>query len=240
MSGSEQHPSFLELDRLALDAPTSPATREHVAGCAVCQEHLASLSPPRDLSELPAIRRRVRARPAARLLWAAPALAAAAAVALFVLSRPPGRVDTEIRGPAAEDGFTTVKGSAAVLLHVKRGERVFVWDGAEPVVPGDKLRLEVAADGFTHVTVLAEPRGERGAEPAVLYSASIDPGRPVALPKAWEVDDAPGEESLVVLLSSAPLDEGAARDAARAPRDGIWIRRLVLPKRSAEEKEETP
>jgi len=244
----EPHPSFLELDRLALDAPASPATRAHVAACPVCQQHLASLAPPRDLTELPAIRRRVRAASTTttttknRLRWAAPALAAAAAVALFVMARPPARVEPEASVPPQQEGFTTVKGGASVLLHIKRGERVFVWDGAEPVMPGDKLRLEVAADGFTHVAVLAEPAqgGARGAAPAVLYSAPIDPAQPVALPKAWEVDDTPGDESLIVVLSTSPLEGDAALEAARGgatPRDDDdrWTRRLVLPKRPLQE-----
>ena len=244
----EPHPSFLELDRLALDAPASPDTRAHVAACPVCQQHLASLAPPRDLTELPAIRRRARAASTTttttknRLRWAAPALAAAAALALFVMARPPARVEPEASVPQQQEGFTTVKGGASVLLHIKRGERVFVWDGAEPVMPGDKLRLEVAADGFTHVAVLAEPvqGGARGAAPAVLYSAPIDPAQPVALPKAWEVDDTPGDESLIVVLSSSPLEGGAALEAARGgatPRDDDdrWTRRLVLPKRPLQE-----
>ncbi|AKT38551.1 hypothetical protein [Chondromyces crocatus] len=258
MNHPDQHPSFLELDRLALDAATSPETQAHVAACPTCQRHLASReSAP--LADLPALQQRARAAAAARdltgprrivqlpavrrLLWAGPSLAAAAAVILFVLFRPQVHVDVP-HDPATSGEFTTIKGSASALLHIKRGEHLFVWDGLAPVQPGDKLRLEVAADGFTHVTVLAAPPPSApGAPPApfassvpqapapvVLYSAAIDPERPVALPKAWEVDDSPGPESLVVVLSAAPLDPTLALDALRTPRDGVWIQRFDLSK----------
>ncbi|EYF06399.1 hypothetical protein [Chondromyces apiculatus] len=242
MNTTDHHPSFLELDRLALGAPTSPETGEHVAHCAACKSHLAALAQPPDLTALPALARRARAASTAqarssmarRLLWAAPTLAAAAAVLLFIAFRPaPLTTLPEDNDPAAEEAFTTVKGGASVLLHIKRGERVFLWDGAEPVLPGDKLRLEIAPEGFTHVAVLADPRadGPQVPRPTLLYTAPLDPEKPAALPKAWEVDDAAGDEVLVVLLSTSPLDGEDALSLARTPRDGIWTRRLVLPKR---------
>jgi len=220
------HPSFLALDRLAVADRADPATQGHVAVCARCARYVALVRAGQDVAPS-ALERR---KPASRW-WAALAAAAlfgGAAAALVVSTR------AGFRSPGA-DTYTSTKGYPTVALYVKRGERVFLWSTGERVLPGDRLRLEVAADGFSHVTVLAKPSGSRlGQKLERVYDAPIDARKPTLLPTAWQVDDAPGDETLLVFLTRAPLGEQALSEALRQPAasDDVWVERLVLPKPS--------
>src|SRR5262245_55362588 len=80
-----------------------------------------------------------RRRLGAVVIVAAAAVAAAAALLMIVL-RPPDP-EPEARLGSTGGDVTTVKGLPSAVVHVKRGERVFVWDGSEPIEPGDALRL---------------------------------------------------------------------------------------------------
>jgi hypothetical protein len=134
----------------------------------------------------------------------------------------PGGFDRDV---TAEKG-----GAPEVALWIKRGERVFTWQDEEPVQPGDRLRIEVAPAGYSHVAVLA-PRGGRL---ELLYAGPVRAAGSTLLPKAWEVDAAAGRETLVVVLSHRPLSRDEAEAQADAPRTGeAFVRRLVLDKRSA-------
>jgi hypothetical protein len=95
------------------------------------------------------------------------------------------------------------------------------------VQPGDRLRLEISAEGLGQLLV-ATPGGFQ--EP--LFQGPIDAKRPTLLPTSWLVDDSPGSESLLVVLSAEPLsaDEATAAVAAHQ-RDGrVWTTELTLPK----------
>ncbi len=197
------HPSFLQLDRAALGAEVSGETRVHLATCARCQAHLARVGEPGLVPAWVHAIDRPKRRP--WILGGAFALAAACAVVAFVLARgsKPGEAE-----------YTTVKsGAPSYTLHVKRGDAVFAWDGVAPIRPGDHLRLEIAASGYTHLRVLA-------AHDAPLYEAPIGDGVTL-LPTAWTVDATPGDEVLTIVLGDEP---------------STWRTTLRLPKQL----EETP
>lgn len=204
------HPSYLELDRIALGA----APGEHVASCPRCRAYVDSVAPidgaaPGWVGALAGGPR----RPRWRWLGGGAMVLAVATIALVVAWPRPSR------RPAS-----TAKGGPAVAVHIKRGDHVFTWDGRAAIQPGDRLRLEVSPAGFAHVGVFT-PTGERLLP---LYHAEL-PGTAV-LPPAWEVDRAPGPEILVVVLSDRPVAD--ARLGALLS-EGAWLATLRLPKGDA-------
>lgn len=229
-----RHPSFLELDRVALGAPAAPATRAHLEGCERCRAHLARA---REAGPVPAWALQLGDRPR-RAWWSGPRLAiagglvaaAAALLLVVVVGEQRARVarapETATAGPAI-----AAKGSPEVVVHLKRGEVVSTWDGVSPVRPGDLLRLEVVPGENRHVQVLTRDGGPAG-RLLVLYSAALEPrAGAVALPFALEVDGAPGPETVIVVLSRAPLEPGAlANGTEQVPAAGGWRTTIVLPK----------
>jgi hypothetical protein len=194
------HPSFLELDRLALGA-SREATRAHVDQCPQCQAHLAQLEWQTSVPDW--VRGRGAPKPRTvgarwRLLGLVATFAGAAAVWVMVSHVPPA--ETVGAEKAAGPG---------VALYVKHGDQVLLWDGQTPVHPGDHLRLQVAPEGFAHIRVTGEVPSD------VLYEADL-PAAGGFLPLSWRVDEAPQEEVLDVTLSG--------------PGKTPWHGRLTLPK----------
>jgi hypothetical protein len=218
MIDTPRHPSFLALDRLAA-ADLGPAdVRQHVADCARCSEYVHSIQEGAPLPQLAP--RRVARRPWSRVAAVALAIAAAAGIALL------------LQKPREEPiAYVGTKGQPSLALYVKRAEEVFAWQQDQFVMPGDRLRIEVAGAGFEHIAVLSFGASERRAER--LYDAPIAPQGSALLPVAWQVDDAPGDETLVVVLSPAPLSEDRVSELLDHPdrTGGVWIKRLLLRKR---------
>jgi hypothetical protein len=195
------HPSYLELDRVVLGSEHASATREHVEGCTRCSLYVERVGRP----DVPPawVHALAPQRPGWRkwFLGAGFAVAAAAAVLLLVVPR--------IRNDRTDEpSYTTVKGSPTVGVHIKRGTDVFLWDGVEPVKPGDRIRLEVAASGYRRVQVLAGG--------ASLFDDALPETGALQLPAAWEVDAQPGAEILDVVL----FDRAG----------GTWRTTLTMPK----------
>jgi hypothetical protein len=220
------HPSFLALERHALGA-TRPELAAHLAACASCAAYVADAAP--SAAPVPAWAREAKPR---RTSWLTPfrSLGLAAAVAGVVLvgvnlSRP--------RAPDGDgvDGYIGTKGAPGAWLFLKRGDDVHVWNGNEPVVAGDLLRFKVQGAGFAHVGVFAvvpEPPGY-----ARLYDGVLAGAQALSLPSAWEVDARSGDETLLVVLSAAPVAPGdVAGLAARGDDAQHWLRRFVLTKRA--------
>src|SRR5262249_34179578 len=86
----------------------------------------------------------------------------------------------------------------AVAIHVKRGERVALWDGQSPVHPGDRLRIEVAAEGYRHVRVTT---GTELGGTTVLYEGVLPAERSWLLPLSFEVNEKGSTETLDIVLS---------------------------------------
>jgi hypothetical protein len=144
------------------------------------------------------------------------------------------RADQPTGAPAASGAsFATAKGGPAVGVYIRRGGRTFLWNGTEPVEPGDALRLKIVPDGMTRVHVFG--RATEEAELTLLHRAAIAPDRDALLDTAWRVDGEGEREVLVVVLSPRPLSIASARAAARsgATEREQWVVRLILPKRRA-------
>lgn len=204
------HPSFLELDRVALGIDVASATRTHLSSCERCRLHVERLehheAPPAWVRDLP----KPRGSRRTWLFGGGFALAAAAAVLLLVIARSDRDADLD-------PSFTTVKGGPSVAIHIKRGDAVFVWDGLEPVSPRDQLRLEIAATGYQRVQVFA-------AGDVPLYDAPIAAGPgSMLLPTAWVVDAEPGAETLTIVLSDG------------GPHQPVWRTTLKLTKTTEED-----
>jgi hypothetical protein len=220
---TEQHPSYLELDRHALGAATQPATVAHVAECARCRHYLASAlpagEPPRWLDA--SLRPLSAARRTRRWALAGASLAAAAALLLVLLGR--GVEESEYDG---------IKGAPAVGVYVLREGNVRLWDGA-PLQSGDRIRLEVAPEQFRRVSVFSLSEGK---QPRSLFTGAVTPGARQVLPKAWQIDAAPTPEQLAVFFSDTEISAQAAEVLLRArdPRE-VWLVQLALPKRTPSE-----
>jgi hypothetical protein len=230
-----QHPSFLALDRHALGV-ASADTAAHLAGCETCRAHLRDVAPatgvPAWALEIEAPRRPRFAWPWAprsrKLGWGVAALACAAA--LWVAS---GHLaGTPATGTGAGTGagaYVGTKGGPEIWLYVKRGERIELWNGSDPVHPGDLLRLGVQPDRYRHISVF----GGNGAPRAYtrLYDAPVAAGQPTAVPLAWKVDAQPGDETLLVVLGpEAVAPDEVGKILAQGDQGGHWSRRLTLPK----------
>ncbi len=199
------HPSFLALDQAAAGKGET-ATHEHLAQCPQCQAHVARLEQP---VAVPAWAKELGA-PAPRrsvLLWLT-GLAVATASAAFLLVPVTPTVQA--------------KGDPALRVHVKRGERVLLWNGTDALRPGDVLRLELAAGDFSQLTIATEqPDGSL----SVLHRGAVDP-KQALLPTAWTLDDEPRDDVLWIALSAAPLTDA---DVAQRAAHG-WSTRLVFRK----------
>jgi hypothetical protein len=217
------HPSYLELDRFALDG-RNVATAAHTASCPRCRAHLDRLGRPVAIpSWIQLVEQRDEPRwPAWLRLPRLAAVAAAGALtaAALVIAGPRTR-------PAAYDG---VKGNPSVALYVRHEGRVALWDGHASVETGDGLRLEVSSQGFSHVAVATID----GAEVTELYDGQLSDGETL-LPASWTVDESVGTERLVVVFSRRPVSSADLRAAVRAQSRTaeIWTTTLELAKRGA-------
>ena len=208
-----------------------PAIEAHAAACADCRARLRALDDEQRRFEdeisfdrfAAGVERAARGATAAkrarpRLWMAAPTLALAAGVALFVTFRDPARpLDG---GPGVRS-----KGGAGITVRVAgaAGQRTARLDAPEPLVAGDRLRIGYV--GGQHRYLLSLSIDDKG-EVTPLYpeqgtSLSVPPEtKPVThyLPDSLELTGA-GTEIIVVLLSDQPIDVEAARRAARAAFD---------------------
>lgn len=231
MTAPETHPSFLQLDRRALGV-VDPAIGLHVAACERCRTYVERVSTipvvPRWASDL-AVAPGAAARPP-RYTWHALLAALAGTAALLVLFVQRGPTPNG-GGEVNDNSYIGAKGLPAVWVYRKRGDDVVLWDGQEPFAPGDDIRLKVDPDGFAHVGVFA--RGADG-HASRLYGAPATGNRAALLPVAWSVDDSPGTESLIVILSDKPIDASEVeRFLQREDPRRFWLRRLELPKTGA-------
>lgn len=212
MSEIITHPSFLELDKLAVGAggAGSEITRLHVASCAQCTSHLERLRAPAPIPEW------VRTPPQPwwmkwMLKWTltSPSLAwAGAAAAALVIAG--GVYALRAPGSGNHDAYQEKGTDPALAIFVKRGQTIGPWDGSSAVQGGDQLRLQVAPEGYTHITV-DSPQTPK----AHLFDGDLTQVT-AFLPVSWKVDDQPGPEVLDITLT---------RSGAPA-----WHSRIELPK----------
>jgi hypothetical protein len=191
--------SALQLDRFLMgELPDAQAeqVRSHLEGCARCQKAVEGmrpealpplrLLPPIDLGR--ARKNRLRGAAAAAL-----GLAAAAASLLLVL-RPAGE---RIKG----SGF-------ALSMYVQHGDEVRRAGPGEVVAAGDAVRFAVTAPRESYVAVLSvDPKGRASVYfPLGARAQAVAAGADVPLPLGTRLDASVGEERIVGLSCSSPVE----------------------------------
>jgi hypothetical protein len=212
------HPSFLLLDRASLGI-LMPEVTAHLTVCAQCQAYLKSLAetpvPPR--AQPPRLEARVP-RSWSWVTAGAGAVAVAAAIAIMARPAPP---------TSETDLYIASKGAEAAWLYVKHGSETRLWDGKSAVAPGDRLRLKVEPGRFGHLQVFSLGSTERA---ELIYSARLERRERLVLPEAWEVDDAPEPERLLIVFSQQPAPD-AWREIVRGQQPkGLASVAFTLPK----------
>jgi Domain of unknown function (DUF4384)/Putative zinc-finger len=149
----------------------------------------------------------------------APALAAAAAIALAIAEPWTPSV------PSARDttgsGTRTKGGPASLGWVVRRGEHVFAGRPEQPVRAGDAVRFSISAREPVYVAILGvDPKGRL----SVFYPegdqlAKVEAGRDQLLPAAIEVDMAAGAEQLYAVFCTSAVALSPVRDAIERSAD---------------------
>jgi len=218
--------SALHLDRFLageLDEMGARRVRQHVAECSRCAGAVEGMRAARDerLPPLRVVPLAPRARRWPRAAAAGACLAAAAS--LLLLARAPGE---RVKGP----GF-------ALRMYVEHAGEVRRAGLGETVAPGDAVRFAVTAPAKAYVAVLSlDPKG-RGSVyfPLGARAEAVGPGAEVALPLGTRLDATVGEERIVGLFCSSPvelepLSVQLERGGAPAP-DGCQVTRWGFVKR---------
>ncbi|HVT08360.1 MAG TPA: hypothetical protein VHO67_12955 [Polyangia bacterium] len=210
--------SFAWDDNEIHGTPLPEAVARHVGACPRCRRTAERRETSRQIFATriaaPLRQRLVAARPRRRWTlggarWRVPAIVGAmAVVGLFAVVR--------LRQGDGGDvaSYVGAKGDVAIQLAGRRAGRVFLFEGETTAQPGDELELTVR--GASRYVLVGSVDGTGRFSP--FYPASLE-GRSLALPADGrpleppvQLDDAPGPERIVVVLSRAPL---AARDVAR-------------------------
>ena len=212
------HLSTLRLHQLRtgeLGRDEARTAQAHVAACPVCRDRLkAQLAFRRAFEVQPppvALPPRVPgawSRWSRWLRWTPMPLLLAALALIVIHIAPPHGTDTRLKG--GKDVVVLVAGHGALVP-------------GEAVHPGDRLQLRVPAGDWQEAWV--------GDADGLIGHFALRPDQPTLSPFALTVDDQLGDEQLVIVLSTDPLDQGSASAALRGRRmDGVVVRRLPLHK----------
>lgn len=156
--------------------------------------------------------------------WGAP-LAIAATAALFMLrvgDTTPATKRAETASATLQLSENRVKGLQPHLqVFRKQDERVERLKPGHTVMAGDVLQLRyVAGDAAHGVIVSIDGRGEVTlhfpTEPA--EPTKLERGKAIALPHAYELDDAPDFERFVLITAAEAIEVESVQRAARALR----------------------
>lgn len=189
--------SALHLDRFLageLDEVGARRVRQHLEECSRCAGAVEEMQAARG-ERLPPLRLVPLARPARNWPRAAAAVAGLAAAASVLLL---------IRGPGER-----AKGAGFALgMYVEHAGEVRRAGPGETVAPGDAVRFAVTAPAKAYVAVLSlDPEG-RGSVyfPLGARAEAVGPGAEVALPLGTRLDATLGEERIVGLFCSSPVE----------------------------------
>ena len=152
-------------------------------------------------------------RPARRVGWLVPALAAAAALVLAV-----GVGVLDIAAPGPDDGILIKGGDAELVVFRKTAAGTERLEPGAAATPGDLIRVGyraagrsygviVSTDGNGNVTQHLPRSGGR--------AASLETGGTVLLDFSYELDDAPRWERFYLVTGSEGFDLEPVRQAAR-------------------------
>lgn len=235
------HPSFYVLDALLLGAGggvDDVTVAAHVRDCPRCAAYLAGAQAAIVpawlagvvLAPAPAPARAQWWRPGRGRLWFWPLLSAAAMASVAVL----GVLNWRSAAPSLGDdlpappGEVREKGAPALRVFIKRGARVFPWDGRGAIRADDKLRFEVHGAGAGFISVALRPAG---AAPVLLYEGQLAAGAQL-LPLSFRVDEDGSEEIVSVIIDRAPVAAGLHAQAAETGGGPVWRQILVFRKAS--------
>jgi len=218
--------SALRLDRWML-GELGPEDGEsvgtHVAGCAACSAAVAGIR---------GVREEVRAQPLpvrlappplrrrAPLAAAGLGLGLALAAGLFLMLR-------------SEPAWRTKGAGLSLTMFVQHGGEVRRAGPGETVAPGDAVRFAVSTPSPAFVAVLSvDPAGRASVYfPEGPRATQVPGGAEVPLPLGTRLDATTGEERLVGLFCSSPVELEPVRlalqqapDAARLPTDCQGLR----------------
>jgi hypothetical protein len=240
-------PSDFSLDDAELHGPAATVAA-HLAGCARCihrRQRRAALAEEFRGPTADAVWTAVQRRTAAGRLTAKPGLLGLAAAATLVL------VAGVVLQPSAQDqeAYLGVKGAPGLDVFCRRQGNTFRLDPGQALQQGDELRFRAfgASPGARYVVLGSVDGTGRFAPfyPGDLGQPSVPlPPADMALPGGVTIDEAPGPERVLLVVSSQPLSARAVARAAEAgaatgqfPReiDGVAVtsRWLVLPKQVA-------
>jgi len=201
-------PSTFALDDAEIHGgPAAMTIAQHLDECLPCRKRRAqrdeygrrfdsALGPP--LWSRIDVARRGQHRRWIRPFGLAAPLLAAVAVAVLVVGRSP-------------DVYRATKGDLAIEIAARRADAVFVVDPGTDVRAGDELQFTVRdARAAGHYVLVGSVDGTGKFSP--FYPGSVDghsvplppPGAPLAPPVV--LDEAPGPERIVVVLSEHPIE----------------------------------
>jgi hypothetical protein len=238
---SAKHPSFFALDQAVASGNISVTLQQHADACQQCRQHLARIQPakgvePAWVANLASQQARIVAlvvpkRSLSTLVqWLVTfkyplMLAVPAAAALLFLVRPSPRLGQGVDA----DPYVGVKSAGPMLwTYIRRSEKTFLWDGTAAVAPGDRIRLKVDPARLTFVSAFS--RAEDGSW-KLLWAGRSDGKNPLALPVAWEIDEQPGQERLLIVASRQELTAAERSDPGIVSNNqDRWSQALFLQK----------
>jgi Putative zinc-finger/Domain of unknown function (DUF4384) len=194
--------SAFRLDRWMmgeLPPPDAQAVKEHLAGCATCTETVAGMRAVRDevrilpLPSIPGMAPSPRPRTTRLVLGG---LAVALAASLVVALQP-------------EAPLERPKGSGVALgMYVQHGDEVRRAGPGEFVSPGDAVRFSITTPVPSYVAVLSlDPSGRASVYfPEGGRTVRVPAGPEVPLPLGTRLDQTVGEERLLALFCTAPVE----------------------------------
>jgi hypothetical protein len=210
-----------------------PALRAKLETMRLADRQVLSAYPPELM--IPEILKRAaleRPRPAARRRWrlawvAAPALALA--VFLMLLLPPLIRQRLEPPGNSGPEDYTAIKGDGALprtaarmQLYRRNGDSSEPLPDGSPARAGDLLQVALIPGGQTHGVLLSID----GAGSVTLHfpekmdgDTTLPGGSRTFLPRAFELDAAPGFERFFFITFREPLSAAAILEKARALAD---------------------
>lgn len=245
---SAEHPSFFALDQAVASGNMPIEMQQHAHTCEQCRQHLARIEP--EQVALPLWASELAAQPTRMVTTDVPKrslstvvqwlrtfrypllLALPAAAALLFVIRPSPQVGQGV--PA--DPYVGVKSAGPILwTYIRRSENTFLWDGSSAVVPGDRVRLKVDAAKLTYISAFSYAN----ASWKLLWSGRSDGKNPLVFPVAWEIDEQPGQERLLIVASRQELTTAERNGLGKiANSQDTWSSELVLQK--AGHSKETP
>jgi Domain of unknown function (DUF4384) len=208
--------SALRLDRWMmgeLDATDAETVGTHLSSCSTCLSAVAGIRGVREeVRTLPLPAALVRPAPRRRIPGAAVAgLGLALAATLVVVLRPP---------PATE---RSKGGGIGLAMFVQHGTEVRRAAPGETVSPGDAIRFAVSSPTPAYVAVLSvDPLGQASVYfPQASRAAQVPAGTEVPLPLGTRLDATTGEERLLGLFCTSPVELEPIRIGLEQYQDGV-------------------